>query len=164
MHTHPVASSTRRPSRGGRGKVRPPSRFPKDLTDRTARDLMTENPMTIDETAKLRDAAEMLSTLTIRHLPVMRGNTVVGMLSDRDFNGAVWTEGSLDSEQWRRPASSAMNTGVVAVTPEATLQELADLMLENRIGALPVIDDRNEELLGIVSYVDILRALRDASL
>ena len=48
------------------------------------------------------------------------------------------------------------------VTPGDDLVEAIDLMIEHRIGAVPVVDDGGTELVGIVSYVDALRAAREA--
>lgn len=45
--------------------------------------------------------------------------------------------------------------------PDFEVSEAVDLMLENRIGAVPVVDPVNGDLVGILSYVDLLRGLRD---
>ncbi len=124
---------------------------------------MTENPAVLDASATLRSAVEMLSTRDIRHLPVMDGTRVIGMVSDRDLHAAIWTEGGTDSDKWRRSVQSVMNTDVISVSPDATLVEVIDLLLENKIGAVPVIDEDHDELLGIVSYVDVLRAVRSVA-
>lgn len=133
------------------------------LADKTARDLMTDDPVVLDAQATLRSAAETLSTRDIRHLPVVDGSRVIGMLSDRDLYAVVWTEGGTDADKWRRSVHSVMNTNVVSAAPDATLTEVIDLLLENRIGAVPVIDEARDDLLGIVSYVDVLRAIREAA-
>src|SRR5690606_2550104 len=51
-----------------------------------ARDLVTADPLTIEADATVGDALDMLWSLDVRHLPVVRGGKVVGMLSDRDVN------------------------------------------------------------------------------
>ncbi len=116
-------------------------------------DIMTDDPMVIDVGATIAEAIEVLHSLEIRHLPVMRNQTVVGMLSERDMH-ALYGEARESNTVDR-----VMNSNVISVSPEATLTEVADTLLENRIGAAPVIDPHDEELLGIVSYVDILREL-----
>jgi CBS domain-containing membrane protein len=47
------------------------------------------------------------------------------------------------------------------VHPEAELSDVVDTMLDQKVGALPVVDQRTNSLIGIVSYIDILRAIRD---
>lgn len=116
-----------------------------------ARDIMTEDPMVIDASATVAEAIEVLASLEIRHLPVMQGNAVVGMLSDRDVNNL---SGEAKSET---RVSNVMNTNVVSVEPDATLSEIAEVLIENRIGAVAVIGTREDDLVGIVSYVDVLR-------
>ena len=59
------------------------------------------------------------------------------------------------------PLQVVMQGAVIAVDDSESVKTAIDLMLEYGIGAVPVIDRHSEELIGIVSYVDILRALRD---
>ena len=59
------------------------------------------------------------------------------------------------------PAGKVMNSDVVTIEPDAELVEAIDLMLEHKIGAIPVIEGGSRKLLGIVSYIDILRAARE---
>jgi acetoin utilization protein AcuB len=54
-----------------------------------------------------------------------------------------------------------MSTDVLSVDPETDVGEVVDLMIEHRVGAVPVVDADSEELVGIVSYMDVLRASRD---
>jgi len=119
----------------------------------TARELMTESPTVVDATATLKTAIEKLQALDIRHLPVVdTDGQLVGMLSDRDLRSYVGVL-PLDAS-----VSSAMSTDVIAVEPEADVAEVIDLMLDNKIGALPVVDN-DDVLVGIISYVDVLREL-----
>jgi acetoin utilization protein AcuB len=55
-----------------------------------------------------------------------------------------------------------MSPDVIAVAPEAELGEVVDLLLEHRVGAVPVVRPETGELIGIVSYIDVLRVLRDS--
>jgi acetoin utilization protein AcuB len=131
----------------------------------TARDLMTEKPVTIRANATVRRAAELLQTLDIRHLPVVdEGGNLVGMLSDRDLRSVsipfvlgdeyVGTvRAALDAR-----VATIMNSDVLSVDEEADAAEVVDLMLDNKIGAVPVLDG-DGALVGIVSYMDVLRAL-----
>jgi acetoin utilization protein AcuB len=105
--------------------------------------------------------------LAVRHMPVVDRGALVGMVSDRDlahFDMArvLTTEGA---EGLRRelgtPVVKVMSADVVDVNPDAELGEVVDLLVENRIGAVPVVRPETQELVGIVSYIDVLEAVRD---
>lgn len=130
-----------------------------------AAELMTQNPTTIPPTASLAQAMSLLHAMDIRHLPVVDGEgQLVGMLSDRDLRG-LEMPALVDPEEPDRvkaalasSVSSVMNSDVLSVEAEADLAEVIDLMLDHKVGAVPVVDaDRG--LVGIVSYIDVLREL-----
>ena len=131
------------------------------------RDVMSEKPVVVHATASVGDAAELLAEHTIRHLPVVEGDTLVGMLSDRDLRSLVAPrlvdESALTDLKARydSPVSELMSPDVETVDPETELGETIDKMLDLKVGALPVVDPHTGNLQGIVSYVDLLRALRD---
>ena len=135
-----------------------------------AQDVMTEDVTTVEETAPLGMAYTLLSQLDIRHLPVVRGGSeVVGMLSDRDMRTLGISPPPADVESIERvqalldePVSSVMSSDVIRVSPETDLRDVVDLMVENKIGAVPVVEAGSSKLIGIVSYVDVLNAARDA--
>ncbi len=122
-------------------------------------DLMHPHPVTIQKDAPLATAAALLEKLEVRHLPVLDGTTLVGMLSDRDL-GSVLQDSYLDPDtpQGKLPVANVMSSAVVVVGPEASAREAADTIAEHRVGALPVVRD-GRSLVGIVSYVDLLKAL-----
>ncbi len=132
-----------------------------------AQDVMSDNPNTIREDASIGEAVEVLVAAEFRHLPVVRGTELVGMLSDRDVRSLVTPRlmdvGALEELKARYddPVAELMNQDVVKVYPETDLGEVIDRMLEEKVGALPVVDADTGDLVGIVSYVDVLRALRD---
>ena len=132
-----------------------------------AHDVMTAHPLTVSPQASVADVWDLMRERGVRHLPVVDGGTVVGMLSDRDLArfdlGRVLTiEGA---EALRRelatPAVRVMSSDVITVDPEAELGEVVDLLVENRIGAVAVVRSDTQELVGIVSYIDVLEAVRD---
>lgn len=55
-----------------------------------------------------------------------------------------------------------MGSDVISVNPETELAEIVELLVEQRIGAIPVVRAGTRELVGIVSYIDVLRALQDS--
>ncbi len=130
-----------------------------------AKDIMTENPVTATELMSVAEALTLLYELDVRHLPVVRGSELVGIISDRDLRSFSGTdeEEEIDSVENARTAtvSSFMNTSPIKASPETSARELVELMLLHRVGALPVADVDTGDLLGIVSYVDLLRVLQE---
>jgi acetoin utilization protein AcuB len=126
---------------------------------------MTENPVAVAATARVRDAVQIFQTLDFRHLPVVNEQwELVGMLSDRDLRAlslphmvnSEWI-GTIQTALEARVAS-LMSGDPLSVDTEADATEIVDLILAHKIGAVPVVDAENK-LVGIVSYVDLLRQL-----
>lgn len=130
-----------------------------------AKDIMTENPMTVTELVSVAEAIGLLYELDVRHLPVVRGTELVGIVSDRDLRAFIEPseDDAVEAMDDARSASvgSFMNTDPVKVDPETNLRDIVDLMLLHRVGAIPVCDLDTGDLLGIVSYVDLLRVLQE---
>jgi acetoin utilization protein AcuB len=133
----------------------------------TAHEVMTENPATVSPQATIAEAWDLMRELDIRHLPVVDGEAVVGMLSDRDLGsldvGRLLTEEGAEAvrRHLARPVRQLMSTDVVAAEPETDVSELITLFLEQKVGAIPVVLPDTRRLMGIVSYIDVLRALQD---
>lgn len=130
-----------------------------------AKDIMTENPVTATELMSVAEALGLLYELDVRHLPVVRGRELVGIISDRDlrgFSGAT-EDDAIEAVEGARSSTigNFMNTGPVKVDPETNVREVLELMLLHRVGAIPVADLDTGDLLGIVSYVDLLRVLQE---
>jgi acetoin utilization protein AcuB len=131
----------------------------------TACDLMTKKPVTLRVTSTVADALHILQSLEIRHLPVVNEDAeLVGMVSDRDLRSLAVPR-SLD-QRWfgelrialQERISSIMTADVLSVEEEADASEIIEIMLEHKVGAVPVTDAEGT-LVGIVSYIDILREL-----
>lgn len=128
------------------------------------RDIMTAEPLRVQASSTLTAAIALLALGDVRHLPVVAdGGKVVGMLSERDALGfLVPGKGAMEEnleEGLSRPVTDVMSPEVVTVAPGAAVKELIDLLVQHRIGAVPVVE--NDELVGIASYVDVLQAVRD---
>jgi CBS domain-containing membrane protein len=128
----------------------------------TSRDVMSTGPTTISADAPIEEATRLRTTLDLRHLPVVdaQGN-LVGMLSDHDLERmfAPYLVPEMDvGEPLAEHVRDIMSADALAVGPESDLADVVDLILENRIGAVPVVDQLGH-VVGIVSYVDVLRAL-----
>jgi CBS domain-containing protein len=96
---------------------------------------------------------------------VVRGRELVGIISDRDFSeftGAA-EDDVIDAVESARSATvgNFMNTSPVKVDPETNVRDVVELMLLHRVGAVPVADLDTGDLLGIVSYIDLLRVLQE---
>jgi acetoin utilization protein AcuB len=129
-------------------------------------DVMTRDVTTVFEESNLQQVLSILGPYRFRHLPVVDGTRVVGILSQRDLLQV--TSQGLD----KTPAAKlrearvleqtfvrdVMNGKVVTIQPDAPLAVAAQSMLENRVGALPVVDEQ-DQLLGIVTESDLLRHL-----
>jgi acetoin utilization protein AcuB len=127
-------------------------------------EIMTREPTSIRPNTTVAEALRKLRLLDVRHLPVVNeDHELVGMISDRDLRG-VPLEMEVAGRQTvplDTPVSTLMSTDVLSVELETTLADTIDLMLDEKVGALPVVDDRGV-LVGIVSYVDLLREFLSA--
>lgn len=127
-------------------------------------EIMTPNPVVVAGNQPLSAALAALDELAVRHLPVIGDGALVGILSDRDLAGLRnniqnGTE-SQDPSGFPRVAD-VMSSDVISVDPETDVKALIELMLDAKIGAIPVVDPRDDSLVGIVSYVDVMSKLAD---
>jgi acetoin utilization protein AcuB len=118
---------------------------------------MTPDPETLTPEATLSEVWELMRERRIRHVPVIEDGVLVGMLSDRDVLFAA-AEGRVDR---RGSVVRVMTSDVLAVEPDTELSEVIAIMLEGQVGAVPVVRAGTREVVGIVSYVDVLRAAQD---
>jgi acetoin utilization protein AcuB len=134
----------------------------------TARELMTGSPATVTPQTTIAEAWDLMRELDVRHLPVVDGEALVGMVSDRDLGNLdvarLLTEEGADAlrRRFTLPVVQIMSTDVVAAEPDTEMSELITLLLEHKVGALPVILPGTRQIVGIVSYIDVLRAVGDA--
>ncbi len=132
-----------------------------------AEDLMAEDPFRVTLDTSIREADELMRENGLRHLPVVDDEGVLtGILSDRDIRAympwaAAGEEPSIESmDRADDPVSAAMQNDPFCVTPEASADEMIGLMITHKVGAVPVAEVGTDRLVGIVSYIDILRAAR----
>lgn len=123
-------------------------------------DVMTKDPLTLTPTEAIGQADELMNTNKIRQLPVVKGKELLGIVTDRDIRSFL--SGSLlESPEARERALASevreiMTTEPITVSPDDDLQEAIELMIDEKIGGIPVVDEA-EGLVGIVTYVDVLR-------
>jgi len=127
----------------------------------TVRDLMSLKVATVARKDTVEIADGMMTMGRIRHLPVLDGSEVVGVLSQRDLfrsvMGAALAYGMGRPQEILRTleVGDVMTVPAVTIGPEAPVQEAARAMEEKRIGCLPVIE--GGRLVGILTDTDILR-------
>jgi acetoin utilization protein AcuB len=132
----------------------------------TVRELMTSSPTTVTPRTTIAEAWDLMRELDVRHLPVADGGELVGMVSDRDlgnFELGRLSDGGAEALRRRLtlPIIHIMSTDVVAAEPDTEVSELIALLLDHKVGALPVVLPGTRQIAGIVSYIDVLRALGD---
>ncbi|MDY7228226.1 CBS domain-containing protein [Hyalangium rubrum] len=122
---------------------------------KTVGELMTRELVTLKETQNLAIADELLRLNRIRHLPVVRGGKLVGLITHRDLLKAT---GLKCPDPARQPlwAADIMNREVRTVRPDTPLREAVAVMLDNKFGCLPVVGEE-DALLGIVTEADLVR-------
>jgi len=133
------------------------------------RELMKSDPITIAGDDLLLNAAELMVASGVRHLPVVdqRGQ-LIGMLSDRDMRTAIGDpQRALQDPDVRARVRglrvwAAMMTPAISVQGESGVAEAVHHLVDRRIGALAVFDDTDRPI-GVLSYVDVLKALMSAS-
>lgn len=124
-------------------------------------EIMTREVLTLAEDDTLADARRLMERAAIRHLPVIRGGVVVGILSHRDLLAASFSLFADVSPQEERRVLSRIPVGEVmhqalVIPPETPVPEAARIMLERKLGCLPVADDEGR-LLGIITEADFVR-------
>ena len=133
----------------------------------TARDLMTPNPVTVSPRATIAEVWDLMRELEIRHVPVVEDGALVGMLSDRDLArldvARLLTAEGADAlrRELATPVIEVMSSDVIFVELETELSDVVGLLIEHRVGAIPVVQSGTRDVVGIVSYVDVLRAVQD---
>jgi acetoin utilization protein AcuB len=111
--------------------------------------LMRRKVQTVREDGSAEQALKRMRAGNLRHLVVLRGRRVVGMLSDRDLTAILVGGVRVD-----RTIDQVMRRDVVEIAPGDTVEEAARRMRRRKIGALPVIE--GDELVGILTVSDLL--------
>jgi acetoin utilization protein AcuB len=118
------------------------------------RDAMTPRPVVVAPEQTVAEAQGLMRRGRFRHLPVVAGGVLAGVVTERDLHAADSIV--LNPEQANRPVRSRMTRNLITVAPDDPVEHAARLMLENKIGCLPVLD--GSDLVGIITEADIFRA------
>jgi CBS domain-containing protein len=120
---------------------------------RTVGDGMTSNPCSIDADKPVSYAAKMMRDEDVGAAPVVEGDKLIGMLTDRDITIRVVAEGKDPESTMVRDVAS---TRTITIDRDQDLDEARRLMAEHQLRRLPVVDD-DGKLLGVVAQADIAR-------
>lgn len=128
------------------------------------RDTMSGSVVTIEDSGNCHEAVEKMVRYRVRHLPVVtRQGQLCGIVTDRDLRHYLFEPEtfrqvgtvSLDKLMKSMPVSRVMSAPVTTVDADVPLEQAARVMLERKLGSLPVMD--NGRLVGIVTETDLLR-------
>lgn len=132
--------------------------------DAVVSDWMSPEVRTVSPDSSVFDALDLCKDGSVRHLPVVEGNKLVGMISDRDLrfglgqeivsDQVAQDEGRLEVSQ--TPISALMTTEVITIRKGDLLSAAADSLLKHGFSALPV--QERGRLAGIITHTDILRS------
>ena len=123
-------------------------------------DVMTTDPLTVTPTETIGQADELMNTNRIRQLPVVEGKELVGIVTDRDIrsflSGSLLEDPEAREKALNTKVSEIMTTEPITVSPEDDLEEVVELLIEEKFGGIPVVD-KSAGLVGIVTYMDVLQ-------
>lgn len=128
---------------------------------------MTPQVISIPPTMGIREAFFKMKENSIRHLPIVdEHNNLVGIISDRELRRPNWVDEAQDISHVyyldnAMLVSDVMITRVHVIHTYDTLKKATSLLLKNHIGAAPVLDKAGD-LVGMLSAIDLLRALQDS--
>jgi len=121
--------------------------FKKEQIPHLARDIMSSNVILIKSRANYTEALEVMEEKGFRHLPVIDdSSTLIGIISHRDLLTA----------QPNQSVDTIMTSEVLTCLDSTRIQDMAKIMLHEKLGALPIINEKHE-LVGIVTQTDILQ-------
>ena len=137
------------------------------MNPQLAKDWMTRSPVTITEDTSLTAASRLMQDNDIRRLPVVEHGKVVGIVTWGDIREASASDATsltvfeLGYLLRKLQVDRFMTRHPITVTPTTTISRAAQLMLEHKIGGLPVVE--NGRLVGILTESDIFRMLVTAN-
>jgi acetoin utilization protein AcuB len=132
---------------------------------------MTEKLVTLSPETSVAEALTLCRERRIRHIPILEGGHLVGVVTDRDLRDASPALGDPEraSALQKIRVGDVMTREVITTDPEDSIENAAQVMYEHKIQSLPVVTEgpvvdegsavAEEELLGIVTSSDVMRAL-----
>jgi len=135
-----------------------------DLSTLTVSDYMTPNPIAVGPDDTLMRALEIIRLRGVRRLPVTVGDMLVGLITEGDLKRAEPSTLTDSEDDFNRvmdetPVSRIMIQNPVTTQADASLLEAAEVLLNTKYGALPVV--AGGRVTGILTDNDLIRALVD---
>jgi CBS domain-containing protein len=119
------------------------------MKDRTVRDAMTSNPRTIERSTPLQEAGRLMRDEDVGSLPIVEGERLVGVLTDRDIVVRAVADGRIDAT-----AGDIASKDIVTVDAGQPLAEAAQLMAEHQVRRLPVCEE-DGRVVGMLAQADV---------
>ncbi|MFH0822631.1 MAG: CBS and ACT domain-containing protein [Pseudomonadota bacterium] len=132
------------------------------------KDWMSTKVITVDEKTSMQEAVNLMTDHNISMLPVMRESQLVGIVTDRDLKRAgpsfvaLLEVKQILYHMGRVEMEAIMSRDPITVAPDFTVEETAEVLLNNRISGCPVMDP-DGNLIGIITKNDLFRALVSVS-
>lgn len=126
--------------------------------------IMSSDLITVNINTPLRDARELFSSNNVRHLPVVSGDKLIGILSYTDimrisFGGNFEQDNADEAIFDMLSINQVMKSNVQTVSPDDNIREVAEILTKVEYHALPVTD--GDKLVGIITTTDIIQYLVD---
>lgn len=128
--------------------------------------IMTANVITLNHTDNLDTAERLFKSKNIRHIPVVSGDAIIGMLSYTDLLRISFADGAYEEEESVETVvynmftiEQVMAKNLISVSSHTTIKEAAEILAKKEFHALPVVDDG--KLVGILTTTDLINYLLD---
>jgi CBS domain-containing protein len=121
-------------------------------------DVMTSNPHAVETSTPVAEAARIMKNEDVGPVPIVEGDRLVGMVTDRDIAIRVVAEGK---DPRSTPVSEIASRDLVTIDPDQSVDEAARLMAQHQVRRLPVVEE-DGRLVGIVAQADVAQAGDDA--
>ena len=126
--------------------------------------IMSKDLITVNQSNGLEDVKKIFDEHKIRHLPVVSGKKIIGLISKTDITRVTYNVGQKEVQDQVNTGifhtftiDDVMTKNVIAVSPDATIHEVAQILSENEFHALVV--EKEGEVKGIVTTTDIIKYL-----
>lgn len=125
---------------------------------------MSKDVITVDVDDSMQDATRLLKEHNIRGLPVMENGKLVGIVTDRDLKKASASDATtLEIHELlymisRIKVKEIMTKNPITIPVDSTIDEAAEVLLENKLSGAPVVDDKGQ-VVGIITQIDIFRVI-----
>jgi acetoin utilization protein AcuB len=123
-------------------------------------DIMTKDPLIVIPSETIAQADELMAVNKIRQLPVVKERELIGIITDRDIrsflSSSLMSAPEAREKALRTKIADVMTRDPLTLSPDDDLQEAIELLINEKIGGIPVVDGA-EGIVGIVTYVDVLR-------